>query len=64
MEQGSKKKYESPKIYRVVLKHDQAILSGCHASTANVSNTTGSNCISTCRRSTTTSTAANSSASS
>lgn len=59
-----KKKYESPKIYKVELKHDQAILSGCHATPSDVSNTTGTTCISTCRRSTTTTTAANSSASS
>ncbi len=64
MEQSPKQKYEAPKIYRVVLKHDQAILSGCHATPSSVSNTTGANCISSCRRSTTTTTAANSSASS
>ncbi len=64
MQDKTKRKYESPKIYKVELKHDQAILSGCHATPSNVSNTTGANCISTCRRSTTTTTAANSSASS
>jgi hypothetical protein len=64
MGQEPKKKYETPKIYRVVLKHDQAILSGCHATPSNVSNTTGTFCDTSCRRASTSSTATNSSASS
>lgn len=64
MQDKPKRKYESPKIYKVELKHDQAILSGCHATPSNISNTTGANCASSCRRSTSTTTVVNSSASS
>ena len=61
-----KKKYESPKVYRVVLNHDQAILSGCSTGTTSLSNNTSSWCRNTgtlCRRQSST-TSSNSAASS
>ena len=47
------KKYEAPKIYKVVLSHDQAILSGCTTGTTSLSTNNGGNCRNTgtlCRR--------------
>ena len=64
MSESKKPKYEPPKVYRVVLNHDQAILSGCSTGTTSISNTTGANCNTSCRRSTSTATSSNSSASS
>lgn len=39
-----KKKYEAPKVYRVVLNHDQAILSGCSTGTTSLSVNTNTWC--------------------
>ncbi len=49
-----KQKYESPKLYRVVLNHDQAILSGCSTASTSLSVNSASFCINTgttCRKS-------------
>lgn len=67
MEDSSKKKkYESPKVYRVVLNHDQAILSGCSTASTSLSVNSNNWCINTgttCRKSNSTN-SANSAASS
>ena len=50
---NEKKPYTSPKIFRVELNQEQAILAMCSNSTTNLSNVTGSSCKAACRRSTT-----------
>lgn len=65
-ESSKKKKYESPKVYRVVLNHDQAILSGCSTASTSLSNNTNTWCRNTgttCRKTNAT-TSVNSAASS
>ena len=49
-ESNQKRPYESPKLFRVVLNHDQAILSGCSTSSTRVNQNTGANCRRGCRR--------------
>lgn len=62
MSEPHKKKYEAPKIYRVVLQHDQAILSSCSTTTTTTSTGTGAYCrASVCRKGTTSSADSNSS---
>ncbi|MSR78114.1 MAG: hypothetical protein EXS63_07835 [Candidatus Omnitrophica bacterium] len=49
-EKTEKRKYETPKLVRVVLNHDQAILAGCSTSTVSLTGSAGAWCYSTCRR--------------
>ena len=51
---NQKKPYEPPKIYRVELNQEQAILAACQQGSTSISNSGATGCISTCRRSSTT----------
>ena len=54
MGQSKKKPYEAPKIYRVELNQEQAILAGCQSGTTSLSASGAVACTAVCRRSSTT----------